>query len=72
MSQKKDGYLIKVIKYRRKYVTIYLSYGFDLTHGKGWFCQSFALFNNERFGNGFHKKNKFTAVRQSLNDLLIT
>ncbi len=42
--------------------TYYLGISWDLTNGKGWFCQ---VFNNDIFtiGFGFHKTNKFSAVR---------
>jgi len=44
----------------------YLGTGWDIAHGKGWFCQVFGIIG---VGFGFHKKNKFTAVRNALKDL---
>lgn len=48
---------------------IFLGKVFDLTHGKGWFCQVFGgamLFSGPGFG--FHKTNKFTAVRKAIKN----
>ena len=48
--------------------TFYLGRSWDLTNGKGWFCQ---VHCNRTFnmGFGFHKTNKFTAVRIALKVL---
>lgn len=61
MSKKVDGYLVKTING----IECYLYKSFDLTHGYGYFVHSF---NNVKFntGFGFHKTNKFTAIRQAL------
>lgn len=45
----------------------YLGRACDLQNGSGWFCEVFdAKF---RMGFGFHKTNKFTAVRNALKAL---
>jgi len=44
--------------------TIWLHRSFDLVHGIGWFCHTY--FENRGVGFGFHKTNKFIAVRQAL------
>lgn len=48
-------------------ISFYLGIACDLKHGKGWHCQVFD--EDFRVGYGFHKTNKFTAVRSALNVL---
>lgn len=49
---------------------IYLGKTWDLKHGYGWFCQ---VFNYDfKFGFGFHKTNKFSAVRIAIEDMKIS
>ncbi len=43
---------------------IYLGLSWDIKHGVGWFCQVHRL--DWSIGFGFHKTNKFTAVREAL------
>jgi hypothetical protein len=57
---------------------IYLHRSWDLTNGLGWFCHAGTIgeldddyMNSNEYkklvsGFGFHKKNKFTAVRNAL------
>ena len=44
---------------------LYLYKGFSLMQGYGLFCIYYYK-NSEEIGFGFHKTNKFTAVRQAL------
>ena len=44
--------------------------GCDLVHGRGWFCHAFYKDLHGGIGFGFDKKNKFTAVRLAIKDLL--
>ena len=48
-------------------INIELGKSWDLTHGIGWFCS--VMSKAFRLGYGFHKTNKFTAVRLALKDL---
>jgi hypothetical protein len=48
-------------------VKIYLYYGWDLIHGKGWFAHSYHYYTYN-VGFGF-SKNKFRAVKNSIKDL---
>lgn len=48
-------------------VEFFLGKGWDLSHGKGYFCH--AYHDDFRIGFGFHKTNKFIAVRIALRDL---
>lgn len=57
--------LRKKINYRNNTVKIYLYRSWDVKHGYGWFSHS--VFDSFEVGFGFHKTNKLTAVRQSLN-----
>ena len=62
----KHGYdkcLKKKFKHKGNIITVYLYHGWDLYHGKGWFVHSY--FDTFDTGFGFHKTNRFTAVRQS-------
>ena len=47
--------------------SIYLIKSFDLYHGYGWFVS--VHLNVFDHGFGFHKTNKFTAVRMAFNAL---
>lgn len=66
MSKKENnGYSKKCLVKHINGVTIYLYKGWDLKHGKGFFAHSVA--DDFKIGFGFHKTNKLTAVRESLN-----
>jgi hypothetical protein len=45
-------------------ITVSLGRAFDLTHGKGWMCQT--IDSHWNMGYGFHKTNKFTAVHEAM------
>lgn len=45
----------------------YLTKSWSLTTGYGWFCQIYR--DDFKVGNGFHKRNKFSAVRKALLEL---
>lgn len=47
--------------------SVHLYKGYDLVHGKGWFCT--IMNKNFNISFGFHKKNKFTAYRNALINL---
>jgi len=47
--------------------TIHLGKSYSLVYGKGWYCR--IITPGYRMGFGFHKKNKFTAYREALNNL---
>jgi len=56
--------LRSTIKHDGHFITLYMYRGCDLVHGRGWFVHSY--FDTFYVGIGFHKTNRFTAVRQSL------
>jgi len=43
---------------------VYLGYTWDLSHGRGWFCR--VISKKFKLTDGFHKTNKFSAVRSAL------
>lgn len=47
---------------------VYLWKGWDLIHGYGWFSQSYCS-NTFEVGFGFSKSSRFSAVRNSINNL---
>lgn len=68
MSEKvSNGYSKKcLIKYINR-DKVYLYKSFSIMQGYGWFCHIYH--DNRSIGFGFHKTNKFSAVRQGLIDL---
>lgn len=58
-------------------VKIYLGRSFDLVNGFGIFCQVYRISNRRvdgrvggtSVGNGFHKTNKFIAIKKAINEL---
>lgn len=68
MSKKvNNGYSRNCLVKEIKGATLYLFKGFDLVHGKGFFARIHT--DDFKDGFGFHKTNKFTAVRQALKDI---
>lgn len=63
MAQKSSHGLVI---YRGKY-KIYLNKSFDFTQGNGWFSHVYGDDSYE-IGFGFHKNNKFTAVRKAIKN----
>lgn len=60
-----NGYSHKCLVKKINGVKIYLYKSWSLVHGFGYYC--FSLGEGFKIGFGFHKTNKFSAVRQSLN-----
>lgn len=64
MAEKTDYCGSKALKGTIGNITIYLYRTWDIVHGKGWFVRS--VNENLKLGFGFHKHNRFTAVREAL------
>ena len=46
---------------------IYLTRVCEIGRGKTWFCQLYR--DDMEIGNGYHKTNKFSAVRNAIKDV---
>ena len=64
-SKENNGYSSKCLVSYTETHHIYLYKSFSLMQGYGWFAHYYPK-NSEEIGFGFHKTNKFTAVRQAL------
>lgn len=60
----KNGYSNNCLVKEIGGVKIYLYKSWDLVHGKGWFAHS--VFFDFTVGFGFHRSNKFSAVREAM------
>jgi hypothetical protein len=66
MSKKENnGYSKHCLVKKINGIKIYFYKSWDVVHGKGFFAHS--ITDDFKTGFGFHKTNKLTAVRQSLN-----
>jgi len=69
MSEKTKHGHSKCLRKRIGNSTVYLYKGWDLANGHGWFAH---CYNDYSVGFGFHHTNKLTAVKQSLNKLIVS
>lgn len=63
-TKENNGYSKHCLVKKIGYYTIYLYKSWDVVHGIGYFSHS--ITNDFKAGFGFHKTNKFAAIRQSL------